>query len=60
MDTLSCVGNPSEITWTPRERKMSGEGGGGGGGGGGGDMVIANLVQVLGGELELTVMVSSS
>ena len=54
MDTLSCVGNPSEITWTPRERKMSGEGGGGG------DMVIANLVQVLGGELELTVMVSSS
>ena len=48
MDTLSCVGNPSEITWTPRERKMSGEGGGGG------DMVIANLVQVLGGELELT------
>ena len=28
--------------------------------GGGGDMVIANLVQVLGGESELTVMVSSS
>ena len=27
---------------------------------GGGDMVIANLVQVLGDELELTVMVSSS
>ena len=50
MDTLSCVGNPSEITWTPRERKMSG----------GGDMVIANLVQVLRGELELTVIVSSS
>ena len=31
-----------------------------GGGRGGGDMVIANLVQVLGSELELTVMVSSS
>ena len=36
---------------------MSGVGGRGGGGGGGGGVVIANLVQVLGGELELTVMV---
>ena len=48
MDTLSCVGNPSEITWTPREKNV-------GGGRGGRQHGVANLVQVLGGELELTV-----